>query len=178
MIPIFLALVFMILLFIAVFAGQPDDFVVSRRMEISAPPEQVFPLVNELRNWEAWNPWGILDPNCTITYDGPAAGVGASYAWTGNNKVGAGRLTITESEANEQVRLRLEFVRPMKAINSAEFTFQPKSEATVVTWTMSGKNNFAVKMFGLFVNCEKMCGSQFEKGLAQMKSMVEAEVMV
>src|SRR5271167_3206198 len=101
MLPILLALAFIaLLLFIAV-AGQPDDFVVSRRTKMTSPPEQIFSRVNELRNWEAWNPWGKLDPNCQMTYDGPPAGVGASYAWAGNNKVGTGRCTITESLPSE-----------------------------------------------------------------------------
>jgi uncharacterized protein YndB with AHSA1/START domain len=174
MLPIILALVFIVILFAIVIAGRPDEFAVSRRTKISAPPEQVFPHVNELRRWEAWNPWGELDPDCKITYAGPAAGVGASYGWSGNTKVGAGRSTITESKPNEFVRFRLEFLKPMAATNTAEFTFQPEGGQTVVTWTMSGKCNLASKVFGLLVNCDKMIGGQFEKGLAQMKSLVEA----
>ena len=174
MLPILLALAFIALLLIIAVAGQPDDFVVSRRTKMTAPPAQIFSRVNELRNWEAWNPWGKLDPNCRMTYEGPPAGVGASYAWAGNNKVGTGRITITESRADELVRLRLEFLKPMVATNTADFTFQPDGSQTVVTWAMSGKNSWGGKVFGLFMNCEKMCGKQFEKGLAQMKSLVEA----
>jgi Polyketide cyclase / dehydrase and lipid transport len=175
MLPIVLALAFIALILIVVVAGQPGDFVVSRRIKIRAPAEQIFPHVNELRNWEPWNPWGKLDPNCHMTYSGPPAGVGASYAWSGNNKVGAGRNTITESVPNELVRLRLEFRKPMTATNTAEFTFQPDGDNTVVTWTMSGKNSFAGKLFGLILNCDKMCGNQFDKGLASIKSLVEAK---
>ena len=69
---------------------------------------------------------------------------------------------------------RLEFARPMKATNIAEFTFRPDGDQTVVTWTMSGKHNFVGKAFGLVMNCDKMLGGQFEKGLAQMKSLAEA----
>lgn len=172
--PILIGLAVIIALFVIIVAMRPSDFRVARSTSIAAPPEQVFPQVNELRNWEAWNPWGKLDPNCKMTYAGPPSGVGASYAWAGNMKVGEGRNTITESEPNELVRFRLEFAKPMKATNTAEFTFEPKGDQTVVTWTMSGKNNFVGKAFGLFVNCDKMCGSQFEKGLADMKSLVEA----
>ncbi len=172
--PILLALAFILLLLAVFIAGRPGEFVVSRRTRISAPPGRIFPHVNELRNWEAWNPWGKLDSNCRLTYDGPPTGVGASYAWAGNGKVGEGRNTITESLPNELVRLRLEFVKPMKATNTAEFTFEPDGDETVVTWTMSGKNNLAGKIFGLFVDCDKMIGGQFESGLAQMKSLVEA----
>jgi len=171
--PILIGLAVVIGLFIVIVALRPSNFSVTRSAAIAAPPEQVFPHVNELRNWEAWNPWGKLDPNCKMTYDGPPAGVGASYAWAGNNKIGEGRNTITESRPDELVRFRLEFAKPMKATNLAEFTFQPEGDRTVVTWTMSGKHNFIGKAFGLIVNCDKMLGGQFEKGLAQMKALVE-----
>jgi len=172
--PILVGLAVIVVLFLIIVATRPSDFRVSRSAAIAAPPEKVFPHVNELRNWEAWNPWGRLDPNCKMTYDGPPAGVGASYAWAGNNQVGEGRNTITESKPNELVRFRLEFAKPMKATNTAEFTFRPDGDQTVVTWTMTGKNNFAGKAFGLIVNCDKMIGGQFEKGLAELKSLAEA----
>jgi len=174
LVPILLALAVLMGLFVIVVAMRPSDFRVTRSAAMAAQAEQVFPHVNELRNWEAWNPWGKLDPDCKMTYDGPPAGVGASYAWAGNNKVGEGRNTITESRPNQLVRLRLEFAKPMKATNTAEFAFRPDGDQTMVTWTMSGKNNFIGKAFGLVVDCDKMIGGQFEKGLAQMKSLVES----
>jgi polyketide cyclase/dehydrase/lipid transport protein len=173
MLPILLALAFIAILFVVVLVGQPDEFAVSRRIKITAPAGSVYPHVNELRNWEAWNPWGKLDPNMKTTYDGPPGGVGASYAWSGNNKVGAGRNTITQTVPNELVRLKLEFQKPMVATNTAEFTFRTDSGQTTVTWTMFGKNSPAGKIFGLFMNCEKMCAKQFDKGLAEMKSVIE-----
>jgi hypothetical protein len=173
MLPVLLALAFIIILLVVVFVGQPDDFAVSRRIKIAAPADAVFPHVNELRNWPAWDPWSKLDPNIQMTYDGPPGGVGASYAWSGSNKVGVGRNTITESVPNELVRFRLEFQKPMVATNNVEFTFQPDGSQTLVTWTMSGKNTLCAKIFGIFMNCEKMCGKQFDKGLAQLKSAVE-----
>lgn len=174
MLPIVLALAFIALILIVAVIGQSNEFTVSRQIRIGAASEQIFPHVNELRNWEAWNPWGTLDPNCKMTYSGPPAGVGARYSWSGNNKVGAGSNTITESRPNELVRLRLEFLKPMAATNTADFTFQPDGDNTLVTWAMSGKRSFPGKLFGLILNCDKMCGGQFEKGLARIKSLVEA----
>lgn len=173
MLPIILALAFIALILLVVVTGQSNDFVVSRQIKIAASREHVFPHVNELRNWEAWNPWGPLDPNCKMTYSGPPAGVGASYAWSGNNKIGAGSNTITESRPNERVRFRLEFLKPMVATNTVEFTFRDDDGQTLVTWSMSGKRNFPGKLFGLILNCDKMCAGQFDKGLASMKSLVE-----
>ena len=34
---------------------------------------------------------------------------------------------------------------------------------------MAGANDFMAKAFSLFVNCDKMVGGQFEKGLTQIK---------
>jgi hypothetical protein len=111
-----------------------------------------------------------------MTYDGPPSGVGASYSWAGSSKIGEGRNTIVESKPNELVRFRLDFLKPMKGTNAAEFTFKPEGDQTQVTWTMTGKNSFVAKIFGLIVNCDKMIGCQFEKGLAAMKSVVESSV--
>ena len=173
MLPIFLALVFIALLIFIVIAGQPSDFRVTRSVAIAAPPEHIFPHVNELRNWEAWSPWAKLDPNAKSTFSGAAAGVGAAMAWDGNKKIGAGKMTVTTSQPNELVRIRLEFIRPFQATNVAEFNFKSNSRQTEVTWTMTGRNNFFFKIFGLFMNCDNMVGKDFEKGLAGMKSLVE-----
>ena len=172
--PILIGLAVVLGLFFIIVAIRPSDFRVTRSATIAAPPDQVLPHVNELRKWEVWNPWGKLDPDCQMTYHGPAAGVGAGYARAGNNKVGEGRNTITESEPNHRVQFRLEFMKPVKTTTTAEVTFQPHGDQTMVTRTMSGKNNFVGKAFGLVVDCDKMIGGQFEKGLAQMKSLVEA----
>jgi hypothetical protein len=175
MLPILVALVFILILLAVVVVGQPTEFAVSRRIKISAPAGQVYPHVNTLRNWEAWSPWAKLDPNCKMTYEGPPAGLGATYSWAGNSKVGAGRNTVTQSVPDQLVRLKLEFIKPMVATNTAEFAFQSDDGQTIVTWSMLGKNSFGGKLFGLLMNCEKMCGSQFEKGLANLKAVAEAK---
>jgi hypothetical protein len=133
----------------------------------------VFEQVNDLHKWEAWSPWDRMDPNSKKTFSGPGAGVGASYSWVGP-KTGEGRMTLVESRPAELVRLKLDFVKPFKANNTAEFTFTVKGDQTVVTWSMTGRNNFMGKAFGLIMNFDKMCGGDFEKGLANLKSVTEA----
>ncbi|HWY78304.1 MAG TPA: SRPBCC family protein [Verrucomicrobiae bacterium] len=166
----------LIVLFLIVVALRPSDFSVTRSARIAGPPEAAFAEVNDLHHWEAWSPWARIDPAAKNTYEGPPAGTGATFGWSGNNKVGEGRMIITESRPNELIRFRLEFQRPMQGTNVAEFTFEPEDNQTVVTWTMSGKYNFVGKAFGLIINCEKMMGGQFEKGLAQLNSVVRATV--
>jgi carbon monoxide dehydrogenase subunit G len=174
MLPILLALTFIAIILIVVIAGRPDEFTVTRAANISAPPENVFPHVNDLHKWEAWSPWAKLDPNAKNSFEGAASGVGAAMSWDGNKKVGAGRMTIVESAPNNLIRIKLEFLKPFKATNTAEFTFKPDGNQTDVTWSMTGKNNFFFKAFGLFMDCDKMIGKDFEKGLASMKSVAEA----
>jgi hypothetical protein len=174
MLPVIAALVLVAIVLFVLIAGKPDSFVVTRSGKLSAPPEKVFPLVNELKNWDAWSPWAKLDPNCKMTYSGPEAGVNASYTWAGNKRVGEGKLTITESAPSHLIRLRLEFLKPFAANYTAEFKFAAEGGATLVTWSMTGRNNFFFKVFGLFMDCDAMVGKDFEKGLASLKTVVEA----
>jgi carbon monoxide dehydrogenase subunit G len=160
--------------FMVIVSMQPADFSVSRSTSIDAPPEAVFAQVNDLHKWQAWSPWAKLDPSAKIEYEGPVAGVGAAFAWSGNGQVGQGRMAITESRPHEMILFKIEFAKPMKATNTAEFTFRPNGRQTVVKWTMFGKKNFLCKAMGLVVNCDKMIGPQFEKGLAEMKLLAQA----
>ena len=115
-----------------------------------------------------------LDPAVKNTFEGPSAGTGAIFRWAGNNKVGEGNMTITESRPNELIRLDLEFLKPFKDNNTAEFTFKPDGSQTAVAWSMSGKKNFMFKAMGLFMDTDKMVGGDFEKGLAALKAVAES----
>ena len=169
-----IGIVAVIALLLIVAATRPSEFSVTRSGTMTAPPEAVFAQVNNLHNWEEWSPWAKLDPNAKTYYEGPEAGVGAVFGWSGNMKIGTGKMTITDSRPAELVRFRLEFVRPMKCTNTAEFTFKPGGNQTTVSWTTSGKMGLMGKVFGLFMNCDKMMGCHFEKGLAQIKTIVES----
>jgi hypothetical protein len=158
-----------------VVALQPSTFRVSRSAKIAASPAAVFAHVNDFHNWLAWSPWEKLDPLMKRTYEGAKAGTGAVYSWNGNNHVGEGRTTITESRPAELVKMRLEFFRPFKGDNDVEFTFKPEERGSTVTWSMVGKKDFMAKAVGLFMNMDKMCGDQFDTGLANLKSVVESE---
>lgn len=161
---------------LAVFINaRPSEFTVSRSITVDAPPSAVFPHVNDLRKWEAWSPWAKLDPDAKTTFEGPAAGTGAVMAWDGNKNIGAGRMTITASRADEAVRLQLDFVRPFKGTSTSSFDFKAEGGKTLVVWGMQGKNNFMGKVMGLFMNCEKMVGEQYEKGLNQIKAVAEGK---
>lgn len=172
---ILISLAAIVVVFVIVVALQPADFRVARSATIAAPPAVVFGHVNDLHLWEAWSPWARLDPNAKNTFDGPPTGKGAKMSWSGNNEVGEGAMTITESRPSEFVGFLLEFKKPFVATNTADFTFKPDGDKTVVTWGMSGTNSFMFKAVGLFMNCDKMLGPQFEKGLADLKTVAESQ---
>src|SRR5437016_6062720 len=174
LIKILIALAVIVVVFVVIVAMQPSEFSVVRSATISAPAPAVFAQVNDFHKWEAWNPWGKLDPTMKQAYEGAPAGTGAIYTWSGNNEVGEGRMTITESRPSDLIRIKLEFFKPFAATNTAEFTFKPEGNQTAVTWSMTGNNNFIAKAVHLFMNMDKMVGGQFEKDLAQMGSVVEA----
>jgi uncharacterized protein YndB with AHSA1/START domain len=174
LVKVLVAVAALLVIFVIVVAMQPGTFRVVRSATIGAPAAVVFAQVNDLRRWEAWSPWAKLDPGMKQTYEGPPEGAGAVSAWSGNSKVGEGRMTITESRANELVRLRLDFLRPFKSSSVAELEFKPDGDGTVVTWSMSGDKNFLSKAFCLFADMDKMIGGDFEKGLARLKAVAES----
>ena len=172
---ILIAIAVLFVLFLIIVSTRPGEFRYERKALMAAPPAAVFAHVNDFHKWEAWSPWAKLDPTMKTKYEGSSAGAGALYSWEGNNKVGSGKMTITESQPGALVRLKLEFFKPFQATNVGEFTFESEGAQTKVTWSMTGKNNFMAKAFGLVCDFDKMIGKDFEKGLAQMKAIVEAE---
>jgi hypothetical protein len=161
-------------LFLIIVVTRPAGFRVERSAALAASPAALFEQVNDHRKFTVWNPFMKLDPNVKNTYSGPASGVGAVCSWEGNSDIGAGSCTIIESRPGELVRCRMDWKRPMEGTSTVDFTFKPEGDKTVVTWTMYGKNGFMGKLFSLFMDCDKMCGPQFEKGLADLGKVAAA----
>lgn len=163
----------LVAIFLIVVSLQPADFRLTRTTAVAAPPEAVFAQVNDFRKWQDWSPWAKKDPNAKNSFEGAPTGEGAAFAWEGNNEVGQGRMTIIESQPGRLVRIKLEFIKPFAATNTAEFTFEPRDGQTFVSWSMYGQRNFLQKGVCLIMDMEKMVGPDFEKGLAQMKAAAE-----
>ena len=161
--------------FVVVVALQPDDYRLTRQTVIAAPAAAIFAQVNDLQKWENWSPWAKLDPNAKVTFSGPRAGAGASFRWDGNDKVGAGTMTITESKPNLRVATRTDFVKPFAGTSNSDFVFSEAGGQTNVIWTMTGKQSFVGKAICLFMSMEQMLGPDFERGLAQLKHLAEGK---
>jgi uncharacterized protein YndB with AHSA1/START domain len=163
-----------VVLLLAVIAMQPGEFTIKRSATINAPADIVYAQVNDFKAWSAWSPWEKMDPNQARTFSEPSGGEGANYHWKGNKDVGEGNMKITSAKPFTQLVIALDFIEPFPANNVTTFDFSDVGGgATTVTWSMSGKNSFPAKAFGLFMNMDKMVGADFEKGLASIKEISE-----
>ncbi|KQW45369.1 MULTISPECIES: SRPBCC family protein [unclassified Roseateles] len=171
---ILVALAAAVLALLVYASTRPDEFRVERRARIAAPADKVWPLVSELRAFNRWNPYERKDPLLKSQYAGAASGVGSRYAWE-SDKVGTGSLEITGQQPGRVVQMKLDFVKPFEAHNAAELALQPTADgATEVRWTMSGPANFLSKLMGVFIDMDKMVGSDFEDGLHNLRQLAEA----
>jgi uncharacterized protein YndB with AHSA1/START domain len=154
-------------------SSKPDTFRIERRIGINAPPEKIFPLINDFQAWTQWSPWEKKDPAHKRSYSGATSGKGSVYEWEGNKNVGKGRMEIAESTPPSKVLIDLNFLSPFEANNTAEFTLTPGGEATIVNWAMYGPSLFMNKVMSTVMNMDKMVGKDFEQGLVNMKAAAE-----
>jgi uncharacterized protein YndB with AHSA1/START domain len=170
-----LAIAIAIVLILA--ATKPDTFRVQRAATVKAPPEKIFPLINDFHQWGTWSPYEKKDPAMKRSYSGAASGKGAVYAWDGNKNVGSGRMEILDTSAPSKIVIKLDFFTPFEGHNTAEFTMLPQGDATNVTtnvtWLMHGPSPFMGKIMHVFINMDRMVGKDFEIGLANLKKITE-----
>ena len=155
-------------------ATRPDTFRVQRTATIQAPPERIYPLISDLRQFNAWNPYEKKDPNIVGAYSGPASGPGAAYAFTGNKDVGKGAIRITSATPAQSVRMDLVMLEPFACDNRVEFRLEPSGSATKVTWSLEGPVPYVAKVVHIFLDMDKMVGKDFEVGLSNLRNLAEA----
>lgn len=174
MLKIILLVIAMLIAGVLIFAAtKPDTFRVERKAAIEAPPEKVFALINDFRQWGPWSPWEKKDPAMKRTFGATTAGKGATYAWEGNKDVGQGSMEIVDAVAPSRIRLKLDFVQPFEAHNVVTFTLTPQGKTTEVSWAMEGPAPYFAKIIHVFINMDTMVGKDFEAGLASLKALAE-----
>lgn len=169
----------MLALLVVAVATRPSAYHVERGIEVAAPAELVFEELNDLRRFAGvlvlfGTPWEEIDPAMETVFEGPAAGVGQSYAWNSGKDAGTGRMSIVESVPGQRVDVMLAFEKPMKSTATFELTLASMPTGARVSWSMSGTHNFAGKAFGIFMDMDDMLGADIDAGLARLKSVVEA----
>jgi hypothetical protein len=169
---VLVALAVVVLFLLAYGATRPARFRVERSARLKASPERIFPHLADFHRWGAWSPWEKLDPTMKRTFSGAESGKGAAYAWEGNNKAGQGKMEILEATPAKIV-IDLQFQKPFAAHNQAEFSLEPRGEATQISWAMTGRSPFPIRVMSLFFSMDKMVGKDFEAGLANLGAVVE-----
>jgi uncharacterized protein YndB with AHSA1/START domain len=154
-------------------ATKPDSFSVQRTASIKAAPEKIFPHIADLKAWTLWSPYEKKDPAMKRSFGAVTAGKGATYAWEGDKNVGQGSMEILEATPPRKVIIKLDFLKPFEAHNTAEFVLEPKGDTTSVTWAIYGPSPYMSKVIGTFINMDNMIGKDFEQGLASLKAAVE-----
>jgi len=172
---LFLVITVAIVGVLTIAATRPNAFHIERSVSTAATPDQVFAVVNDLHRFHEWSPWQKLDPTMKVTFEGPASGVGASYTWVGNDKVGEGRMTTTEATPPGSLTQKLEFLEPFKTTSDVLCTIAHESGGSRVNWAMDGNYDYVSKIMCLFVSMDSMVGKDFESGLASLKQVAEAE---
>jgi len=176
MLTVVLAVVVAILALLAYASTRPDTFRIERSIRIAAPMLQVAEQIDDFHEWHKWSPWEHIDPTMQRKFSGAEAGVGAVYEWEGTGKVGAGRMEIVEMRSGSErglITIKLDFFKPFKASNTAEFLMKPTDSGTDLSWAMFGPSPFMSKLMGVFMDMDKMVGKDFEAGLEALKRNAE-----
>jgi uncharacterized protein YndB with AHSA1/START domain len=168
-----IVIVLLIAALIGFAATKPDTFSVQRTATIKAPPDKIFPLINDFHSWSDWSPWEKMDPTMKRTHSGAPNGKGAVYEWEGNSKVGTGRMEIVDVSPPSKVTIKLDFLKPMEGHNIAEFALDPQGDSTNVTWAMHGPAPFISKIMQVFISMDKLIGKDFDTGLGNLKTIAE-----
>ena len=168
-------IVLVVAAFLVLLAVRPNTFSVQRSVVIAAPADKIYPLIADFHadGWGRWSPWEGIDPNLKRSFSGAESGLGAIYAWEGDNKVGSGRMEIVRAHPR-RLDIQLDFYKPMKNSTLAEFTIDQAGAEERVTWTMSGPVPYFARAFHMVFNMDKLVGGQFDQGLRKLKAQAEA----
>lgn len=167
-------LVVLILGVVGLAMTKTDTIVVERSTSIDATAADVAPFAEDLRKVVLWSPWVEKDPDLTQTFSDPSTGVGAWYAWEGDENVGSGKQTVAVSEPGK-VTHHLEFFAPFEGEADASLTWAENGDAVDVTWGYTqDSTSLGGKVMQVFLDMDDMIGPDYEAGLARLKPLAEA----
>lgn len=154
----------------------PSTVHVEREITINTPPETIFALVSDFRQWDAWSPWASLDPDASLTITG--SGIGQTMTWSSDNpQVGSGTQEVVELERPIYLKTHLTFAG--QGESDAAFTLIPDHDVTRVRWSLDTDSREGVPLwqqpiatyFGFAL--DSMLGSTYETGLQNLKALAE-----
>lgn len=173
---IFFLLLILIIGFAIYVAVQPNDFSFNRSKVINAPTEVIYNTVNEFKEWPRFSPWLEQDTMAQISYGEKTSGIDASYSWNGEI-LGVGSMTTLNTVENSSIDQRIDFIEPFETTSNVNWSFEPESNGTKVTWSMSGDQDFMTKLFvAISGSIEDNTAPDFERGLFKLDSIVQSDM--
>ncbi len=160
--------------FLAFVSTRKAEFYYERSGLINAPAEKIFPYLSNLRMGALWSPYEKKDPAMKKDFKGEDGKVGSVLDFDGNREAGSGSLEILRLIQNEWVEVKLHMTKPIDAENLIRYQLTPEAGGTRFTWSMSGHNGFIGKLVSTLIDCEKMIAPDFEKGIINLKTLVES----
>jgi hypothetical protein len=161
--------------FLGFVSTRPSKFRYERSGLIQAPADKIYPYIRHFKNGALWNPFAQKDPNMKSTFSGVDGQVGAIMTFDGNREAGAGQLEILQLDPPHSVDIKLTMTSPFHAENLIQYRLTPEGSGTRFNWAMSGDGGFFGKLISVFINCEKLVAPDLEKGIAQLKTIVESQ---
>ena len=168
-----LASIVALMLIVALFVKK--DYSVEREIVINKSKEKVFDYIVSLRNQDNFSKWANMDPNMKKEYRGTDRTVGFVSAWDSNDKnVGKGEQEISNITEGERIDYTIHFIKPFDAKAKAYMTTESKGKnETLVKWGFSSSMKYPMNLMLLFMDMEKMLGSDLETGLNNLKTVLE-----
>ena len=142
---------------------------VEKTIQINKKPSEVIDFLSDFRSWPTWSPWLVMEPDCSVNYQGTQGQEGAGYYWQGE-LIGEGKMTLLQKGTHE-LTIALKFIKPFKSEATATFKVNPVSEGSRVTWMLDAKLPFF--LFFLKKMLEQTLGMDYERGLKMLKSLLE-----
>ncbi len=171
---IFLVIAVLLLALCIYAALKPATFLVAREISIKATPEVIFTHINNAKKANDWMPWKEIDQEAVMVELGPEEGVGSGSKWDSKGQMGTGQAVVIESVPNVKVVTQLTYTKPMEMSQLATVSLSPnESGDTNVRWEVTGENTFMGRLMCIFMDMDKIVGQQFEKGLNNLKRIVE-----
>lgn len=168
-----IAVVAMLIVFVGYVLTRPSHFRYSRSGTYKAKADMVFPYLVSFKKGNEWSPYMKVDPNMKLTYAGEDGQVGSRMEFEGNSDVGAGHLEVLKVVPNELVEIKLTMTKPIYGENIIRYALNEQDGITQFTWSMEGDSGFMGQLISVFIDCEKMVAGDFEKGIANLRPIVE-----
>ena len=158
-------------------ALKPADYTIKRSINVDAKPETIFHFLVNSKKMDSWMPWKETDPEVQMTYSGPEEGVGSISSWESPRQMGAGQAEVVELIPNQSVKTKITYTKPMSMTQDSEFILAATGETTQMTWAVSGNQPFIARLISalIFMDMDKYVGGMFEKGLGNLKAIVETK---